>query len=155
MVQQSWLASVRSGHSFEGAQQAHCPTHHGANHASYDTLHSTTHVFLHHDAERPPLQRPYGDPFLVIRRTEEYFTVNKNGTPDTVSIDHLNPAVVELIPETTSCARTGYYTLWSRQKAIAQQATSGTKAAHPTEGAVDNMQHDAIATLNYTDAIMA
>ena len=55
-----------------------------------------------------------------------------------------------------------------RQKAIGQQATSDTPIAHPTDvqpettntavqtdGTVDDMLHDAVATLNYADAIMA
>ena len=70
--------------------------HHGKR-SSYvpGALQHATHVFVRHDAVKAPLQRPYDGPFPVVRRNDKFFTVNKNGCHDTVSIDRLKPAFVE------------------------------------------------------------
>lgn len=69
--------------------------HHGTR-SSYvpDALKHATHVFVRHDAVKPPLQRPYDGPFLVVKRSGKHFTINKNGSHDTVSIDRLKPAFI-------------------------------------------------------------
>ncbi|CAB4039476.1 Transposon Ty3-G Gag-Pol poly, partial [Paramuricea clavata] len=48
-----------------------------------------------HDEVKSPLQRPYDGPFLVIQRNDKFFTLNKNGCRDTVSIDRFKPAFLE------------------------------------------------------------
>ena len=54
-----------------------------------------THVYVRHDAVKSLLQRPYNGPFLVIQRNDKFFTHNKNGCRDAVSIDRLKPAFLE------------------------------------------------------------
>ena len=60
-----------------------------------DSLQTCTHVFVRHDAVKVPLQQTYDGPFLVIKRNEKFFTINKNGCSDTVSIDRLKPEFIE------------------------------------------------------------
>ena len=55
-------------------------------------LSTATHVFIHHDGVRKPLQPPHYGPFPVISRTDKHFTVSIHGRNDTVSIDRLKPA---------------------------------------------------------------
>ena len=57
-----------------------------------DGLFTATHVFIRHDAVRRLLQPPYNDPYLVVKKTNKYFTIDINGGTDTVSIDCLKPA---------------------------------------------------------------
>ena len=45
-------------------------------------------VYVRTDAVR----RPYTGPFRVVQKSAKYFTIMKNGHPDTVSIDQLKPA---------------------------------------------------------------
>ena len=69
------------------------------------TLHSTPFVFLRCDAVKKPLQPPYSGPFKVIKRTDKYFVLDINGKHDSVSIDRLKPAYIEVpipMPSTTS-----------------------------------------------------
>lgn len=55
-------------------------------------LKDSSHVYLRTDTVKHPLQSPYTGPYEVIRRTDKFFTINKNGTEDTVSIDRLKAA---------------------------------------------------------------
>ena len=61
-----------------------------------DGLSTATHVFIHHDAVRKPLQPPYDGPYTVVKRTDKHFTVNINGRDDTVSVDRLKPAHLDV-----------------------------------------------------------
>ena len=58
----------------------------------HQNLDKYTHVFVHVDAVRRPLQPPYQGPFEVIRRTQKTVTIDHNGIPDTVAVDHVKPA---------------------------------------------------------------
>ncbi|XP_068235751.1 uncharacterized protein [Palaemon carinicauda] len=42
-------------------------------------LQSATHIFLHNDSSKPPLNATYTGPFLVIRRTLKLFLLNIHG----------------------------------------------------------------------------
>ena len=62
-----------------------------------DDLSTATHVFIMmHDAVCRPLQPPYNGPYPVVKKTDKYFIININGRTDTVSIDHLKPAHLDL-----------------------------------------------------------
>ena len=76
------------------------PTQHHGKRSSYvpHSLTDATYVFVRHDAVKAPLQRPYDGPFLVVKRNEKYFTINKNGSYDTVSLDRLKPAFIDQGP---------------------------------------------------------
>lgn len=65
-------------------------------------LTSCTHVFIRNDAVRKPLQQPYSGPYKVLQRTAKHFTVDINGRHDTVSLDRLKPAHME-ISKSTDC----------------------------------------------------
>lgn len=62
---------------------------------------SSPYVFVRHDAVRKPLCAPYDGPFKVIQRTDKYFVIQKADKTDTVSIDRLKPAYIDL-PEQTA-----------------------------------------------------
>ena len=55
-------------------------------------LTKASHVFVRRDSVKRPLQRPYDGPYKVLQRTGKYYTLDINGTHDTVSIDRLKPA---------------------------------------------------------------
>ena len=56
-------------------------------------LNQCTHVFVRHDAIKPPLQPTYDGPFKVIDCKERHFVVELNPKwQDTISIDCLKPA---------------------------------------------------------------
>ena len=57
-------------------------------------LKTCTHVFLHYDAVKKPLQPPYDGPYKVIKRRDKQFTLDVKGSESVVSIDRLKPAYV-------------------------------------------------------------
>ncbi len=59
-------------------------------------LGSCTHVFIRRDSVKKPLQSPYDGPFRVIRRTPKYYQLEMYGRHDTVSVDRLKPAHVDV-----------------------------------------------------------
>ena len=61
----------------------------------HPTLTTTTHVFVRRDSVKRPLQRPYDGPYKVLKRNDKFYTLDINGTHDTVSIDRLKPAYFE------------------------------------------------------------
>ncbi|XP_066969129.1 uncharacterized protein [Macrobrachium rosenbergii] len=56
---------------------------------------SSSHVFVRDDAVRPPLTRPYREPFLVLERNKKAFRISTHGWEDWVSIDRLKPTFLE------------------------------------------------------------
>ena len=54
------------------------------------------HVFTRHDAVCKPLQSPYDGPYRILKRTDKHFTIAINNRNDTVSIDRLKPAYLDI-----------------------------------------------------------
>ncbi|XP_068229453.1 uncharacterized protein [Palaemon carinicauda] len=52
-------------------------------------------VFVHVDAHRQPLTRPYPGPYRVIIKTTKAFLLDVHGQEDWVSIDRVKPAFLE------------------------------------------------------------
>ena len=97
-------------------QIRHVPSdHHGGRPVSVpSSLASARAVYIRHDAIRKPLQRPYDGPFPVLKAGPKHFIVQRNGSPYSVSVDRLKPAVLPpldqappppLGPTTTSSGR--------------------------------------------------
>ena len=63
-------------------------------------LKSCTHVFLHHDAVKKLLQKPYDGPYKVIKQQDKHFTLEVKGSHIIVSIDCLKPAYLDKSPST-------------------------------------------------------
>lgn len=59
-------------------------------------LQSSEYVFIRRDAHRTPLQRPYEGPFHVLERGPKFFKIDFGGKADTVSVDRLKPAHLDL-----------------------------------------------------------
>ena len=53
-------------------------------------------VFIHRDAHRTPLQRPYEGPFKVIQPGPKTLIVDIGGKNETISVDRLKPACLDL-----------------------------------------------------------
>ena len=53
-------------------------------------------VFVRRDNHRSPLEKPYEGPFKVIQTGTKFFTLEKSGKLDTVSIDRLKPAHLDI-----------------------------------------------------------
>ncbi|MPC64719.1 hypothetical protein E2C01_058839 [Portunus trituberculatus] len=47
------------------------------------------------------LARPYESPYRVLARTPKHFTIDKNGSPDTISLDRLKPALGHVFTQPT------------------------------------------------------
>ena len=56
---------------------------------------STTHVFVHHNAIRKPLQPPYDSPYCVLKQADKHYTLDITGHPEVISVDRLKPAYLE------------------------------------------------------------
>jgi hypothetical protein len=61
---------------------------------AFRDLETCSHVFLRHDAVKPPLQPAYDGPYKVLRRDHRTFRLLLNGRPTSVSTDRLKPAYV-------------------------------------------------------------
>ena len=60
-------------------------------------LHSCTHVFVPRDAICRSLQHPYDGPFKVLKRSDKYYTVSVKGQQQTISLDRLKPAHLDVL----------------------------------------------------------
>ena len=59
-------------------------------------LATSQYVFLRRDAVRTPLQKPYEGPFKVLHPGDKTFRIDRGGKSETVSIDRLKPAHLDL-----------------------------------------------------------
>ena len=59
-------------------------------------LQTSDYVFIRRDVHRTPLQRPYEGPFHVLERGPKFFKIDFAGGTDTVTVDHLKPAHLDL-----------------------------------------------------------
>ena len=71
------------------------------------TLNTCTHVFVRRDALRKALQPTYDGPFnIIIRRASKFFTVLVHGQEQTISLDRLKAAHLDIaedvLPSSTS-----------------------------------------------------
>ena len=71
------------------------------NSYTHKDLYLCTHMFVHNDSVRRPLQAPYDGPYRVLERADKFLTLDLGGRKDTVSLDHLKPAYLEVTPEVT------------------------------------------------------
>ncbi|KAF2347495.1 Reverse transcriptase domain, partial [Trinorchestia longiramus] len=55
-------------------------------------LQNRTHVYVRVEGIKPALTRPYDGPFRVIKGNPKYFTIEKSGKHDSISIDRLKAA---------------------------------------------------------------
>lgn len=56
----------------------------------------TTHVYVRHDAHRPPLHPCYKGPFRVVKRFPKYFEVDLRTFVDKISVDRLKAACLSI-----------------------------------------------------------
>ena len=70
-------------------------------------LSTATHVFIRNDAVRKPLQPPYDGPYPVVKRTDKHFVVDINGRKDTVSIDRLKAAHLDIVDDIHPTSQAG------------------------------------------------
>ncbi|KAK4474332.1 hypothetical protein MN116_000416, partial [Schistosoma mekongi] len=66
----------------------------------------STHVFVRRDALRRPLDATYEGPYKVLKREIKYYTIDKNGHEENVSIDRLKAAYLEGKPFDVQLATT-------------------------------------------------
>ena len=52
-------------------------------------------VFVRVDRVRKPLESPYTGPYRVLSRHDKHYTIDRNGSPDNISIDRLKVAYME------------------------------------------------------------
>ena len=99
-------------------------------------LTKASYVFVRRDSVKRPLQRPYDGPYKVLQRTEKYYTLDINGTRDTVSIDCLKPAFYDssnfiAIPNTCTTHDSTTSTLVSSQSPLFRTTCSGRHVRFP------------------------
>ena len=83
-----------------------------------------SHVFVHHDAVKKPLQQPYDGPYCVLNRFDRFYTIDLNGRTDSVSIDRLKPAYVNF-------PINGTLSLLSPTATSPSQSTQSTQSTAP------------------------
>ncbi|XP_025997554.2 uncharacterized protein LOC113005865 [Solenopsis invicta] len=85
-------------------------THHHKKRAFFfKELNACSHVFLCTDAVKKPLERPYSEPFRIIKRdSDKVFTLDVNNRPISVSTERLKPAHF-LLEDINSSSRCSYF----------------------------------------------
>ena len=84
------------------------PKHHSVSKSYIPAkLHECTHVWVRVDRVRRPLELPYSGPFKVLQRKESFFVIeNLRGNPESVSIERLKPALLNLSMKKTNNPQT-------------------------------------------------
>ena len=67
-----------------------------------EALSHCSHVFVHFDAVKKPLQQPYNGPYCVLSRSVKQYTIYYNGRQTVVSLDRLKAAHIDLSFTTTT-----------------------------------------------------
>ncbi|KAF0299411.1 hypothetical protein FJT64_027859 [Amphibalanus amphitrite] len=62
-------------------------------------LDAATHVFVRHDAVKPPLAPPYDGPYRVVARSSKTVTVERRGRHDVIAVDRVKPAHMDRRPQ--------------------------------------------------------
>lgn len=96
-------------------------------------LETCTHVWIRIDAVRKPLQPQYHGPFKVIKRHPKFFTVDKHGKKETVSLDRLKAAYLPSDFEATSTTQSEPITTAKpTRQATTQQPTTTPRETERT-----------------------
>lgn len=70
--------------------------HHGQPPTHFpDSLQTAKFVFIRHDGNRGPLQRPYHGPYKVIASGDKTFRIDIGGREEIITVDRLKPANVD------------------------------------------------------------
>lgn len=72
---------------------------------TFPDMDSATHVFVRHDATKPPLTPPYDGPFKVLGRTNKTITIDVRGKREVVAVDRAKPAHIEVSIQAASHVR--------------------------------------------------
>lgn len=72
---------------------------------TFPDMDSATHVFVRHDATKPPLTPPYDGPFKVLGRTNKTIAIDVRGKREVVAVDRAKPAHIEVSIQAASHVR--------------------------------------------------
>ncbi len=118
----SYVSQLKSAMRSLHAAPTRQPTHNVTDTSS--SLAGSSHVFVRHDAVKKPLQQPYDGPYKVLKRNTKFFTIDRNGRSDTVSIDRLKPAHLDHLPTSATAPSPDL----SIQPAVTQPAPTTTRS---------------------------
>ena len=93
---------------FHGEQTSYIPFNLGLS----------NYVYVRRDSHKNPLQRPYDGPYLVINKSDKYFTLSIKGREETVSIDRLKAA---FITDLTGCKNNNLQSLVTCRTSLPQR----------------------------------
>ena len=88
-------------------------------------LHMSQFVFMQKDGHKTPLQCPYEGPFQVLDRSDKFITLQMNGKIDTVSIDPIKPAFLEIVCRDTDSGKPSSSLPSSTPLIVLQRTPSG------------------------------
>ncbi|GBL90352.1 hypothetical protein AVEN_260525-1 [Araneus ventricosus] len=98
---------------------------------AHPDLRASSHVFVHFDTVRKPLEQPYQGLFKVIRRNEEFFTLIVNKRQSTISIDRSKLSYV--LPDISSDSCLSKTAESKCQKVSKQPVTRYGRRVRPVE----------------------